>query len=149
MPSPPLTGLLPQAAILVCDSLWTIREGHSVSHEDVGQKMFQIARDAGAVYAGHVEAGEEALSRLGARFERRRAKQSRLHMARDLFRAVYRNHHTKVPLRIIVGYCDDRGFAGLTYFGSENDFIPMAEKGIKLIAWPESEAGRFAKAWPT
>ncbi len=131
MPSPPLTGLRPQAAILVCDGRWTIKEGHAVSHEDTGQKMFQIARDAGAVYAGHVEAGEEALSRLGARFERGHAKRDRLHLARDLFRAVYRDHHTKEHLRIIVGYCDASGLAGLTYFGSENDFNPIAEEGVR------------------
>ena len=139
MPSPPVRGLRPQAAILVCDSRWTIKGGKAVWHEDTAQKMFQIARNAGAVYAGHAEAGEEALNRLAARFSKGRAKKDQLGMARGLFKAVYDRHNTTEPLRIILGHCDPAGFAGLTYFGAENGFAPEPVEGVSVIAFSESE----------
>ena len=140
MPSPPVRGLRPQAAILVCDSRWTMKGGKAGWHEDMGRKMFQIARDAGAVYAGHVEAGEEALNALAARFSKGRVKHNdRPRLARDVFKAVYGRHQTTEPLRILVGHCDPKGFAGLTYFGNENGFEPRPEQGVSVIAWRDSK----------
>ena len=92
MPTAPVRGLKPQVAILASDSRWTIsREGKADTYEDVGQKMFQIAPDAGAVYAGDVEAGEEALNELvDVRHEGTAGAQGHPFLvARDVFKAVY------------------------------------------------------------
>jgi hypothetical protein len=133
---------LPQAVILLSDSRWTFVDPtipRPLYYEDVGTKLFQISNDAGAVYAGHVNAGEECLSRLARRFRKKLVKKPVTGMTKDLFREVYSRHNTKHPLRVFVGACSPGGRSELWYFGSERNFEPIKLTGIQLLAWPNTE----------
>ena len=137
---------LQQAVILLSDSRWTIKckdpsksGGVAENHLDGGKKLFKTASDAGAVYAGHVAAGEECLSRLARRFQKNMVKRPVTRLARDLFRAVYAGHHTKSPLRIFVGSCNQAGQAELWYFDSDKAFEPIRLTGVNLLAFPDTQ----------
>ena len=131
----------PRATILIADSRWTFLYpgGRPSDYSDVGTKLFRIAKDAGAVYAGDVDSGEECLARLARRFEKRRVKLPVTRMARDLFRAVYSRHHPGHPLGIFLGACSDRGDPELWYFDDSSDFEPVPLVGLNLLAFPETE----------
>jgi len=126
----------PTAVILIADSRWT----YSLTHrEDVGTKLFQLAKDAGAVYAGDVDSGEECLSRLARRFQKNRIKRPVTGLARDLFRAVYKRHKPVHPLRIFVGACGRGSNAELWGFDSDADFNPVSLTDVHLLAFTATE----------
>ena len=101
---------------------------------DQGTKLFRLADDAGAVYAGHVPAGEESLSRLAKWFQRGKIRKQASRTASELVRRVYDQHKAVSPLRVFVGVCNPAGPARLLYLDSDHDFDAKALSGVKLLA---------------
>ena len=103
---------------------------------DQGTKLFRLADDAGAIYSGHVPAGEESLSRLTKWFQKGKIRDRPSQTASELFRRVYDQHKAASvsPLRILVGVCGSEGPARLLYFDSDENFVAKTLSGVKLLA---------------
>lgn len=138
----------PSAVILLSDSRWTYIDPSSphqriIGYEDIGTKLFNLATDAGAVYAGLVDAGEECLEKLASRFSKRRVERPVTTMAQNLFRATYASRTTNYPLRILLGACTPDSIAELWSFESANNFSPSRLSGIQILAPSSNVEGTF------
>jgi len=129
--------ITPEAIVLASDSRWTYPDGQC---EDYATKLFQLASDAGAVYAGVSALGELCLTGLRDRLRGQKAPCSSYfqRLAQHTFQEVYEQAtkgipHNKRVLYMLLGICDASGQAELYRFKYNADFRPERLAGIQAI----------------
>ena len=130
----------PQAVILASESRWTYNN-YNIPYEDIGTKLFRLAKDCGAVYSGDAEAGGDCIDELSKKLSKRKIPSSQ----RSLFTA---ETTFLYPLYILVGVCDSSGQASLIYFSSQSNFKPVFLEGVYGVGIREAYASfeeRFKK----
>ncbi len=145
---------VPQAVVFLTDSRWTIMNSARPAL-DIGRKLFPIAKDAAAVYAGDVEGGEYCIEQLAWEIGRSSSRNGKhfLRIAEDTFKRTYadlkrrRMQQRKElhPLYILIGACRPEGVASLSYLSSESKFVPKPLTGVCAIGAPQARQA-FAAA---
>jgi hypothetical protein len=139
-------GKSPNAIILASDSRWTYGSA-VVPYEDIGTKLFRIGRNAGAVYAGDSQVGEECIDELRCQLHSQREPSSQFgrNLAHKTFRRVYKTYvgsrkwcPDKCPLYILIGACSTLGEAELCLFEYKDDFVPKPVESIKAIGMDDA-----------
>lgn len=135
---------IPQAVVFATDCRWTF-ENSTRPALDTGRKLFQVAKEVAAVYAGDVKCGEECIGQLSYELMRASEKDSPrfLTVAERTFKRTYAQvrfttRRSVYPLHILMGACSPHGAAGLWYFSSEKKFVPVAVTGVCAIGAPQA-----------
>lgn len=146
---PPPDTKIPEAVILASDGRFSEKQGVDyIPKLDVGTKIFQLAGDAAAVYAGISKIGEECVDELRCRLSKRQTPSSTNSKitAQEVFREVYKHNLALMkvrpddaPLYLLIGACSKSGQAELYKASYASDFKlePLAD--LNIIAWPETK----------
>jgi hypothetical protein len=108
--------------------------------QDDTTKLVQIARNAGAVYVGHVEAGEGCLSSLVGKYQNKRLGSGVIRETQKLFKRVYSNYANASRVMVLLAFCSSQGRAELWQFDSKDDFVPVQQTGVRVLAHLDSTA---------
>lgn len=140
---------IPEAVILASDGRISIKQGSDYTPlRDVGTKVFQLGRDAVAVYAGISEVGEKCIDEIRRRLSEQNNPNSvkSRKIAQEVFQTVYKNNLalTKVspddaPLYFLIGACNKRGQAELYKASYDSDFRLKPVSGLNVVAWPDTK----------
>ena len=130
--------------ILAADSRWTFPDGRT---EDGAVKLFGIAPNAIATYAGSAAAGEDAITGLSTRLEGGQATIAEWssHVATVIDDAWQRHQPNEDGLEILLAYSYPSGLAWLGHFSSANGFRPQEVTDIVTIG-PETARLHFSQA---
>lgn len=138
-----------EAVILASDGRISKKQGSDYTPErDIGTKVFQLGRDAVAVYAGISEIGEKCIDELRWKLSKQHSPNSvnSRKIAQEVFQNGYKHNLalTKVspedaPLYILIGACNKRGQAEL-YKGSYiSNFTLEPVSGLNVLAWLDTK----------
>ncbi len=151
---PPPNSKIPEAVILASDSRFSKKQPDGyVPVLDIGTKLFQLGRDAAAVYAGISKVGEECFGELRWQLSQQNVLKSThsKEIAQKTFRTVYKHQLALMklepgdaPLYILIGACNKRGQAELCSFNYATDFNPEPLAIPKALGWPDT-VDRFKK----
>ena len=137
-----------EAVILASDGRLSKKQGlNYVLESDIGTKVFQLGRDAVAVYAGISEIGEKCIDELRWRLSRQKPDSVKSRkIAQQVFRTIYKHDLAKMqispddaPLYILIGACNKRGRAELYEASYASGFVLEPKLGLNAIAWPETK----------
>ena len=127
------------AILLIADSRWSWKIGED--YDDGGVKLVSLDSHVGAIYAGSVAAGENALAQLTAAFREARVAGTHAYVEPErILREVWRRHrHPNDVLQLCLG-----GFLGSAAepvafrFDSISQFRAQPIQGIEAIGWPDA-----------
>jgi hypothetical protein len=138
--NPPL-GARSTAIILATDSRWVFGKANSAP-VDKAQKLFPIARNAVAVYAGASELAEECIRKLKYLAPQPSSSKRTLNgqMVQKRFMDTYQEYvadrrfaHGKPDVDIMIGVFEEPFGGELIRFRSSSDFAPEKTEGIQTI----------------
>ena len=140
---------VPEAVILASDGRISRKQSSDYTPErDVGTKVFQLGRDAVAVYAGISVIGEKCIDELRRRLSKQHPPNSvkSRKIAQEVFQTVYKHNLalTKVspddaPLYVLIGACNKRGQAELYKASYASHFRLKPVSGLNVAAWPDTK----------
>ena len=140
---------IPEAVILASDGRLSKKQGSDYTPKlDIGTKVFQLGRDAVAVYAGISVIGEKCIDELRWRLSKQYSPNSvnSRKIAQEVFQTVYKHNLASMqvnlddaPLYILIGACNKRGQAELYKASYASHFRLEPVSGLNAIAWPDTK----------
>lgn len=138
-----------EAVILAADSRNNKKQGSYYTPElNIGTKIFQLGRDAVAVYAGMSNIGEKCIAELRWKLSSQESfnTDNSKRVAQETLQTVYKHNVALMqvepddaPLYIIIGVCNKDGKAEL-YMGSYASYFTLEPvSGLNVLAWPDTK----------